>query len=90
MCASKKKELERYRACEQIARELVSHMEVLSQLERPGRLNQENRRRLTACGAEVRDPRELDSVMEADVVTNFHVSRILSIRRELLETLEGN
>ena len=84
-----KKELERYRACERIARELVSHMEVLAQLERPGRLNQENRRRLAACGAEVKDPRALDSVMEADVVTNFHVSRILSIRRELLETLES-
>ena len=84
-----KKELERYRACERIARELVSHLEVLSQLERPGRLSQENRRRLAACGAEVRDPRELDSVMEADVVTNFHVSRILSIRHELLETLNG-
>lgn len=84
-----KKELERYRTCEKIARELVSHMEVLSQLERPGRLNQENRRRLAACGAEVKDPRPLDSILEADVVTNFHVSRILSIRRELLETLEG-
>ena len=84
-----KQELERYRVCERIARELVSHLEVLAQMERPGRLNQENRRRLAACGAEVRDQRELDSVMEADVVTNFHVSRILSIRRELLETLEG-
>ena len=84
-----KKELERYRACERIARELVSHLEVLSQLERPGRLSQENRRRLAASGAEVRDPRELDSVMEVDVVTNFHVSRILSIRHELLETLNG-
>jgi len=85
----RKKELERYRACERTARELVSHLEVLSQLERPGRLNRENRRRLAACGAKVRDQRELDSVMEVDVVTNFHVSRILSIRRELLETLAG-
>jgi len=85
----RKKELERYRACERTARELVSHLEVLSQLEKPGRLNQENRRRLTACGAKVKDQRELDSVMEVDVVTNFHVSHILSIRRELLETLAG-
>lgn len=84
-----KQELERYRACERTARELVSHLEVLSQLERPGRLSLENRRRLAACGATVRDQRALDSVMEADVVTNFHVSRILSIRRELLETLDG-
>ena len=84
-----KQELERYRACERRALELVSHLEVLSQLERPGRLNQDNRRRLAACGAKIRDQRPLDSVMELDVVTNFHVSRVLSIRRELLETLEG-
>ena len=84
-----KKDLEQYRACERMARELVSHLEVLSQLERPGRLSQENRRRLAASGAEIRDRRELDSVMEVDVVTNFHVSRVLSIRRELLETLAG-
>lgn len=85
----RKKDLERYRICERKARELVSHLEVLSQLERPGRLNQENRRRLAACGASVLDQRELDSVMEADVVTNFHVGQVLSIRRELLETLRG-
>ena len=36
----------------------------------------------------VRDPRPLDSVMELDVVTNFHVDKILSLRRELLEALE--
>lgn len=85
----RKRDLERYRACERKARELVSHLEVLSQLDRPGRLSQENRRRLTSCGAKVTDTRELDSVMEKDVVTNFHVSKILTIRLELLETLAG-
>lgn len=82
-----KRALERYRACERRARELVSHLEVLSQLDRPGRLSEENRRRLAACGAEIRDRRALDSVMEKDVVTNFHVSKILTIRRDLLDTL---
>lgn len=85
----RRRDLERYRACERKARELVSHLEVLSQLDRPGRLSQENRRRLTSCGAKVTDFRELDSVMEKDVVTNFHVSKILTIRLELLETLAG-
>lgn len=85
----RKRDLERYRACERKARELVSHLEVLAQLDRPGRLSQENRRRLTSCGAKVTDTRELDSVMEKDVVTNFHVSKILTIRLELLETLAG-
>ena len=84
-----KRELEQYRTCERKARELVSHLEVLAQLEIPGRLSSENKKRLSACGAEVLDRRELDSVMELDVVTNFHVAEILSIRRELLDALSG-
>ena len=83
-----RQELERYQACERKAGELISHLEVLAQLERPGRLSPENRRRLEAGRAVVRDPRPLDSVMELDVVTNFHVDKILSLRRELLEALE--
>ena len=83
-----KRQLEQYRLCERRARELVSHLEVLSQLETPGRLSPENRKRLTGCGASILDQRELNSVMELDVVTNYHVSRILSLRRELLEVLE--
>lgn len=86
----RRRELTRYKACEHKARELVSHLEVLSQLDCPGRLSQENRRRLAACGARIADARELDSVMEKDVVTNFHVSKILTLRKELLETLSGH
>jgi len=84
----RKRELTRYKTCERKARELVSHLEVLSQLETPGRLSPENRKRLTGCGASILDQRELNSVMELDVVTNFHVDKILSLRRELLEALE--
>lgn len=86
----KRQALERYRVCERKAGELISHLEVLAQLDRPGRLSRENRRRLAASGAAVTDMRELDSVMEKDVVTNFHVGRILSIRRELLDALAGD
>ena len=45
---------------------------------------------LAACGARVEDARALDSVMEKDVVTNFHVAQILTLRHELLETLSGH
>lgn len=83
----RKQQLARYQACEYKAKRLVSHLGVLAQLDRPGRLSAENRRKLRACGAQVTDDRELDSVMEKDVVTNFHVAQILKIRRELLETL---
>ena len=80
-------QLEVFRVCEGKARELLARMEVLSRMGRPGRLNEENRQRLAACGANIRDERVLDSVMERDVVTNYHVRQILTIRRELLEAL---
>ena len=82
------KELETFRSCEQKARELVARLEVLSQMEHLGRLNEENRRSLKACGANIRDERLLDAVLERDVVTNYHVRQILRLRRELLAVLE--
>jgi uncharacterized membrane protein YgaE (UPF0421/DUF939 family) len=82
-----KKELETFRICENKARQLLAHMEVLCRLETLGRLSDDNRRRLQACGAEIRDDRVLNSVMEKDVVTNYHVEQILILRRELLNVL---
>lgn len=82
-----RRDLETFRVCEGKARELVAQMEVLCRMGRPGRLNPENRRRLLACGAQIRDTRSLDSVLERDVVTNYHVAQILTLRRELLEAL---
>lgn len=82
------RELEKYRLCEQKARELLARMTVLSQVGRIGRLNDENRRRLEKCGAVIRDQRPLDAVQERDVVTNYHVQQILKLRRELLDALE--
>ena len=83
-----KAQLESFRKCEGKSRELLARMEVLSRMERPGRLNEENRRQLAACGADIRDTRPLDSVLERDVVTNYHVRQILRLRRELLDTLK--
>lgn len=82
------RKLEQFRICEGKARELIARMEVLSRMERPGRLSEENRRRLKACGAMIRDQRPLDSVMERDVVTNYHVHQILSLRQDLLAALK--
>ena len=83
-----KRELARFRSCDRMAKELVCHMEALCLLERPGRLTEENRRRPDAAGAEIRDGRPLDSVMELDVVTNYHVAQRLTLRQELLQELE--
>lgn len=82
-----KKEMESFAVCQGKARELLARMEVLSRMDVPGRLNEENRRRLNACGANIRDERPLNSVLERDVVTNYHVAQILKLRRELLEAL---
>ena len=83
-----KRELEVFRTCESKARELLARMTVLSQVGRPGKLNAENRRRLEKCGAVIRDQRPLDAVTERDVVTNYHVRQILTLRRELIQALE--
>ena len=81
------KELEQFRLCEGKARELLARMEVLSHMGRPGRLNEENRLRLKACGADIRDLRPLKNPQERDMVTNYHVRQILQLRLELLEAL---
>lgn len=85
---SQSRDLETFRLCERKARELVAQMEVLASMERPGRLDRENRHRLTSAGAVIRDERTLDAVTERDVVTNYHVRQILRLRRELLAALD--
>ena len=80
--------LAQFRLCSAHARQLVAHMEVLCHLEKPGILNAENRSKLLASGANIRDTRQLDLFTEADIVTNYHVSQVLSLRRHLLNALK--
>jgi uncharacterized membrane protein YgaE (UPF0421/DUF939 family) len=82
-----KKDLERFKCYETKGRQLVVHMAVICHMHPPGRLNEENRRRLESCGAKILDSRPLDSVTERDIVTNYHLGQILSLRRELLDVL---
>lgn len=79
---------ETFYQCERKVRELLARLEVLSQMGRPGRLSNENRHALESCGANIKDRRPLDSVMERDVVMNYHIRQVLRLRRELLETLK--
>ncbi len=83
-----KEQLEQFRLCEGMARELLARMEVLSRMGRPGRLNEENRRRLKASGAQIPEGRPLKNPQERDMVTNYHVRQILSLRVDLLEVLK--
>ncbi len=77
-----------FRRCRTNARALVTHLEVLCQLDTPGILNEENRQRLIACGANIRDERRLELFQQADIVTNYHVAQVLSLRQALLEALK--
>ena len=80
-------ELEQFRICETKAKELLARMQILSCIGRPGKLNDENRQRLKACGADIRDERPYKDPQERDIVTNYHVRQILSLRNEILQTL---
>lgn len=82
------KERKSFANCEGYARELLARMEILSHVSKPGRLNEENRRRLIACGANIRDDRPLVAVQELDVVTNYHIAQILKLRQKLLGALQ--
>lgn len=82
------RELAQYKLCQQKARSLLAQMEVLSSMEKPGCLSAENRQKLMEAGAAIRDTRGFENPSELDVVTNYHVAQILTIRQQLLETLK--
>lgn len=83
-----RRQLEAFRICEGKARQLVAHMEVLSAMPQAGRLSEENRQRLIQCSADIRDPRKPEALTELDIVANYHVTQILSVRQDLLDALE--
>lgn len=83
-----RRQLASYREYEDKARQLVAHMEVLRDMEHLGRLNDESRRDLKECGANIRDRHQLVEWTERDVVTNYHVEQILKLRQELLAILK--
>ena len=76
--------------CEKKARQLVLHLEILSELSFPGILNPYNKERLERNGAKIKDMRVLDEPSELDIVTNFHISQVLNLRRELINVLREN
>lgn len=85
-----KKDLSSLLDCEEKARQLVIHLEILSSLSFPGILNPYNKERLERNGANPKDQRVLDEPSELDIVTNYHVSQVLNLRRELINALREN
>lgn len=82
--------LELFRLCESKAKVLIARMEVLSRMDAPGTLSEENCRLLRECGANVTQQGTTQITQERDVVINYHVRQILKIRSELLEALKKN
>lgn len=85
----RKADLTLLRYCDERAKHLMTELEALALMERPGRLTPLNRERLERCGAIIRDRREAEPGNSEDIVTNYHVTQILALRRELREALEG-
>lgn len=76
--------LEIFIKCESKSRELLAQMEVLHQMESIGRLDADVRNRLNENGADIRDKRTIDKIGELDIITNYHVMKILDLREELM------
>ena len=84
-----KQKLDVFLKCESKSRELLAQMEVLHQMENPGRLDPEIKQRLGKSGAVIRDCRKIIRYEEEDIITNYHVSKILDLREELIGLIEA-
>lgn len=84
---------ETYLSYEQKARQIVAHMEVLCQMDSPGILNEKNIKCLQAAGAAIQEKQPHPSLpnteTEKNIITNYHVSELLTLRKELLTALKG-
>ena len=74
--------------CADLAQELLVELATLRNMERQGRLNQENRQALRALGAKVSQTPPEGEERTEDVVVNYHVSRALKLRQELKRALK--
>ena len=83
-----KNTLSRLSRCEEKARALITELEALTMMETPGHLTPLNRERLENYGVLIQDKQAAESGNISDIVTNYHVTQILALRRELRELLD--
>ena len=81
--------LEVFLIYEKKARHLIAQMEVLCHMEQPGVLNQKNREKLLFSGAKIKQRKDIMSNEEIDLITNYHVEKILDLRVDLLSVLKN-
>lgn len=82
-----RQEVAMFRQCEGRAKALVARAQLLARMGTPGHLSQEAYDRLIEAGADIRQLPHVGEFDERDIVINYHVKQILTLRRELLEIL---
>ena len=84
---TQRREVHMFRICEGKAKALVARTQLLARMDSPGHLSQETYDRLIEAGANIRDIPHVGQFDERDIVINYHVKQILTLREELLMTL---
>lgn len=84
---TQRKEVAMFKICEGKAKALVARTQLLARMGTPGHLSQDTYDRLIESGANIRDIPHIGEFDERDIVINYHVKQILTLRRELLEAL---
>ena len=84
---TQRREVTMFRICENKAKALVARTQLLARMDSPGHLSQETYDRLIEAGADIRDLPHIGEFDERDIVINYHVKQILTLRRELLDAL---
>lgn len=83
---------ETYRLYEVKAHQIVAHMEVLCQMGTPGVLNEKNLKSLRSSGAVIPEKQPQSDAphepTEKDILTNYHVSALMTLRNELLRAVK--
>lgn len=85
-----KQELQQLKNCEDMARELMTELEALRSMDRPGRLNRANRLALGAAQADIPLQERGNRFAVEDLVANYHVARIMDLRQALKKELSEN
>ena len=84
---TQRREVAMFRICEGKAKALVARTQLLARMGTPGHLSQETYDRLIDAGANIRELPHVGDFDERDIVINYHVKQILSLRRDLLDAL---
>jgi len=84
---AQKMQIEAFRLCENRARLLVIHMEVLSRMKNPGLADKETIKLMEEAGVKIVFSVPAENTDEENAVAAYHVRQVLTLRRQLLCSL---